>query len=249
MQTDRDPNTLGLLRELRKLRHTRVAGGPPDPQLLAVRQWQTERLARSYADLLAHPRFAPACRFFLDDIYAPRDFTQRDHDMVQMHEFMRRFVPAGLIRPLTLTVRLHALTERLDRALADALFKTLGLSGPITMECYTEAYRLCDNYDERVTQIEWVAEIGEHLDRIVRQPLTGTVLAMAAGPARRAGWDELTGFLERGYRAFKHMRGARPFLQVVTRRERRFLDRIYAGDPDPYGFQAAAGQPGPAGVE
>jgi hypothetical protein len=235
------PNTLGLLRELTKLRHQRVTSGPPDAHLLALREFQTARLARSYADLLAHPRFNPACRFFLDDIYAPRDFTQRDHDMRQMHDFMRRFVPAGMIHPLTLTVKLHALTEHLDTALVDALYNRLQLAGPVTLEAYAEAYRLCDNYAARVDQIEWVSEIGRDLDRIVRQPLTGTVLALAGAPARRAGWEELTGFLDRGYRAFKHLHGAKAFIDVVTRRERRFLDRIYAHDPDPYGFNAEAG--------
>jgi hypothetical protein len=237
------PNTLGLLSELKKFKHQRVAAAGLDPQLARLREWQSTRLARSYADLLSHPRFAPACRFFLDDIYSPRDFTQRDHDMVQLHDFMRRFVPAVMIHPLTLTVRLHALTEHLDRALADMLFETMQ-AAEITLEAYAEAYRRCDNYAERSDQIAWIGDIGKDLDRIVRQPLTGAVLALTSGPARRAGWDELTGFLERGYRAFKHMGGAKAFLDLVRRRETRYLDRIYAGDPDPYGWLTAAGETG-----
>jgi hypothetical protein len=231
------PNASGLLSELRKLKHQRVTSSGLDPRLASLRQWQTHRLARSYADLLANPRFAPACRFFLDDIYSPRDFAQRDHDMLQMHDFMRRFVPAGMMQPLTLTVTLHALTEKLDRALGTMLFGEMQ-AAEVTLAGYAEAYRRCDNYDERVAQVSLVGEIGQHLDRIVRQPLTGTVLGLAAGPARRAGWDELTGFLERGYRAFKVMGGAKAFLELVRRRETRYLDRIYAGDPDPYGWEA-----------
>jgi hypothetical protein len=205
--------------------------------LASLRQWQTNRLARSYADLLAHPRFAPACRFFLDDIYSPRDFAQRDHDMLQLHDFMRRFVPAVMMRPLTLTVTLHALTEKLDRALSTMLFDVMQAQG-VSLAGYAEAYRRCANYGDRVEQISLVGQIGQDLDRIVRQPLTGTVLGLAAVPARRAGWDELTTFLERGYRAFKHMGGAKAFLELVRRRETHYLDRIYAGDPDPYGWEA-----------
>ena len=49
-----------------------------------------------------------------------------------------------------------------------------------------------------------------------------------------AGWHELQGFLERGYAAFKHMKGAEEFLNTIETRETGILDRIYAGDPDPF---------------
>jgi len=62
------------------------------------------------------------------------------------------------------------------------------------------------------------------------------VVGVVLVSARRAGWDELTDYLENGYRAFKHMRGARHFLDTVREREQHILDRIYAGDPDPFGF-------------
>lgn len=240
---DETPNALGLLTELRRFRRQKVTGTGLDPRLASLRQWQSARLARSYADLLAHPRYAPAARFFLDDIYSPRDFSQRDHDMLQLHDFMRRFVPPAMFQPLTLTVKLHALTERLDRALVTMLFDTMKVA-EVSLAAYCDAYRRCDNFAERVSQIEWIGEIGQDLDRIVRQPLTGTVLAVAARPARRAGWGELTGFLERGYQAFKHLRGAKPFLDLVRRRETRYLDRIYAGDPDPYGWSTGAAESG-----
>lgn len=233
------PNTLGLLSEIRKLRHQRVEGGGLDPRLARLRAWQARRLARSYADLLAHERYAPACRFFLEDLYSARDFSQRDHDMLQMYDLLRRYVPARLLEPLTLTVRVHALTEQLDLALAAMLFDELAVAD-ITTAQYAEAYRRCDNYASRLEQIALIHHIGQLLEGVVRQPLTGATLSLISGPARRAGWEDLTGFLERGFRAFKHLRGARPFLELVRRRETEFLDRIYAGDPDPYEFGLGA---------
>ena len=121
----------------------------------------------------------------------------------------------------------------LDTLLAAA--RTL-LGAPLTTALYAEAYRICDNYDERVRQIDLVHQIGSRLDGVVRSPLTRAMLAVSKGPARKAGWGELTDFLENGYRVFKHMRGARHFLDTVRERERRILDRIYANDPDPFGF-------------
>src|SRR5512143_3881757 len=94
-----------------------------DPHLALLRVWQGERLSRTYADLLEQPRYRPACLFFLDDIYAARDFSQRDRDLETMYEFMRRFVPEAISRPAALTINLHRMTEALDRKLLDVLVK------------------------------------------------------------------------------------------------------------------------------
>jgi len=228
------PNTLGLLGAMSRLRHQDVDSAGLDPRLAKLRAWQARRLAHSYADLLAHERYAPACQFFLDDLYAARDFSQRDHDMLQMHALLKRYVPKVLLEPLTLTVTVHALTEQLDQAMCAMLFDEMRVTGSLTSALYSQAYRRCDNYAERLEQIDLIYRVGQLLEGVVKQPLTGASLALLAVPARRAGWDDLTGFLERGFKAYKHLRGARPFLELVRRRETEYLDRIYAGDEDPY---------------
>jgi hypothetical protein len=228
------PDTLGLLGAIRKLRHEPVESAGLEPRPAAVRKWQARRLSHSYADLLAHDRYAPACQFFLDDLYSARDFAQRDHDMLQMYDLLRRYVPAALLEPLTLTVQVHALTQKLDARLVEMLFDEMGVTGELTSAVYAQAYRRCDNYAERLEQIELIYRVGQLLEGVVKQPLTGATLALMAVPARRAGWTDLTGFLERGFKAFRHLRGARPFLELVRRRETEYLDRIYAGDEDPY---------------
>jgi hypothetical protein len=226
-----------LLHAIEQMKHQRVESRSLDPDVALLRRWQSQRLTRTYADLLAHSRFRPACEFFLEDLYGPKDFAQRDHDMAQVYDFARRFVPDALIRPLTVTVELHFLSLDLDAHLLSVLQERFGLTETLTVALYAEAYRLCNNYSDRVRQIEMVSEIGDELDRIAKIPLVGTALHLARGPAIRAGWVELTEFLERGYRAFEHMRGAQFFTSTIRQRERRILDKIFAGDADPFGFE------------
>ncbi len=45
---------------------------------LAVKHLQSERLARTYSDLLASDRYRESCEFFLEELYGARDFEQRD---------------------------------------------------------------------------------------------------------------------------------------------------------------------------
>ena len=225
---------LGILREVENLKHSPVPSPGLDPQLALLRSWQSQRLAQTYADLLATSRYRPACAFFMNELYAARDFSQRDHDIEQMYGFMSRVFPAAMIRPLKQTVDLHRLTQSLDSRLLEVLVNQLGLTDSLTESMYAEAYRLCDNYVERVKQIEWIYKIGLMLDEIMGQPLTGTALAIAKVPARRAGWTELTDFLDNGYKAFKHMHGAEHFVNTIRQREKQILDKIYAEDPTPF---------------
>ena len=88
-----------------------------DPQLASLRQWQSERLARTYTDLLNDKQYRSACLFFLSDIYSPRDFSQRDQDAEHLYNLLSRFVPQAMLRLLADAIRTNQLTDQLDRAL------------------------------------------------------------------------------------------------------------------------------------
>lgn len=220
--------------EARPGKHVKVDAGELSPEIRLLREWQSTRLAWTHHDLLEHPRFRPATRFFLSDVYAPRDFSQRNYDIQKAYDAMRKAVPERVVHTLAETIELHQFTDELDGKLADALFGQMGAGEHITPEAYAEAYRICDNYDERVRQIDMIVKIGRSVDRIVRLPFIGLTLRLAHTPALLAGWHELQGFLERGYSAFKHMKGAAEFLTIIETREKKIIDRIYAGDPDPF---------------
>ncbi len=226
--------TLTFLAHIEK--HQPAASGQQLPPSLALlRTWQTHRLTHTHADLLADRRYGPACRFFLSDIYAARDFSQRDQDIEHLHAVMSRFLPDFLLSLVRKTIEMNSLTNELDQALLHALVEDLGVKDAIPPEQYAEAYRICNNYAARVRQIDLVVEVGRQVELGTRLPLVGATLRLARHPARHAGWNELQDFLERGYHAFKQMGGgARTFLETIQRREMRILDNIYAAQIDPF---------------
>ncbi len=225
---------VAALRKHDELNHQWVEGSGLSPEMALLRAWQARRLARTYADFLADPRYEPACRFFLDDIYAPKDFTQRNTDIVRIHDFMMKFIPARALKTLTLAIELNNLTEQLDEKLLQVLLEDVGVTDSISEEQYAEAYRLCDNYDDRVRQIEQIVAIGRDLEKLVRHRVIGWTLRLARGPAYRAGWNELQDFLEHGFNAFRRMGNADKFLNAVHDRELAILDNIYQQKPHPF---------------
>lgn len=228
------------LAQARPGRRVRVESKALPAEIALLRAFQSKRLATTHADLLANPRYAPATRFFLTDVYAPRDFSQRDADLQRFYEGVRRVLPERAVSILGNVVTLSNLTNDLDDRLARALVDDLGVTDDITPQQYAAGYRICDNYDDRLRQIRLIGDIGGGIDRLVQIPFIGIALRLAHAPATLAGWDDLQHFLERGFGAFKHMKGAGEFLTIIDRRETAILDRIFAGEADPFALAAGS---------
>lgn len=206
-------------------------------QLLA--RWQSRRLARSYADLRAIPRFQPATEFFLSDLYGEKDFIQRDRDVERLYPIAIKLLSDHALATIAAAMELSVLSHELDHRLTHALLEQGAKLERITEASYGAGYRLCDNYAERRHQIELLRHCGEELDAVVAKPMMYAALVLGRKPAKLAGLDELQGFLERGFRAYREMGGAKEFLDTIERREVLILDRIFAGDPRPFRLDSA----------
>lgn len=227
-------NVLDFVKHSPDAQHREIESAGLSQQLKLLRAWQCQRIARTYADFANQPRYARGLEFFQSDLYAPRDFSQRDHDIEQAHELLSRVVPAPLLRMLTQSIELNHLTYHLDYALLDVLVRELGMHNEVSGEMYAEAYRRCDNYAARVEQIRLIGVILRQADDAVRFPITGAAIKLARVPVEKAGWNEMYDFLVRGYESFKQMRGAQAFIAAVETREKDLLARVYAGNKNPF---------------
>lgn len=219
-----------LRRHLERLREMRgrEAGHPP-PRLAELKAWQAARLARTYKDLAADPRYAKPTAFFLGDLYGAKDFSGRDEAMLRIYPVMVRTLPMGAVETAALAIEVDALSEDLDRRVAAALGP-----GPIDESSYGRAYRQAGTRAERARQIELIDEVGRRLDVLVVKPFVYATLKLMRQPARLAGLQDLQTFLERGFEAFRHMGGAEEFLATIGGRETQILSRLFSGHPSPF---------------
>lgn len=231
MHDDPDKQAIGselarCIAEAQQLRAERAADRSPEdyPRL---KEWQAARLARSYADLLADPRYRPAAEFFLGDLYGPKDFRTRDGELARVVPIMVRVLPARALATLLEAVKMDALSESLDTAMVLAL-REAGQSGTIDWPAYVEAYRGCGRRPDRELQIALIDKIGKTLDRLTRMPLIHISLALMKTPAQLSGLGALHSFLQRGFDAFSAMRGADEFLAIVSRRETALMEELFA---------------------
>jgi hypothetical protein len=200
-------------------------------RLAQLQEWQSQRLLRSHADLHANPRYRLAVEFFFNELYGG-DVRRRDTDLMKVQTAMERLLPREGLDALCLAIALETLSQELDAEVTRAL-----APGPITVERYADAYRAAGRRGDRERQIELMDQVGAYLDRVVRKPIVRGLVRLARGPAHAAGFGLLQDFLERGLTAFERMHGATEFLGTIRTRELRAMEKLFAGDADPFEFE------------
>ena len=133
-----------------------------------VKHVQSRRFAGSYADLLAAPATQAAARFFLEELYGERDYSERDAQFARIAGALQKLFPAQVTATALMLAQLHASTETLDHAMAQAWLAT----GPAHTNAarYLQAWRSVGQRPEREAQLAGVLAIGQELDRLTRTP-------------------------------------------------------------------------------
>jgi len=205
-------------------RRLRLADSGFAARVAAVKHFQHARFAATYGDLLPHPRYGKAARFFLDDLYGPQDFTERDAQFARIVPGLVRLFPMDIVHTVAALAALHALSEQLDSAMGRQV-----PVGTLQTDVYAQAWRRVGLATERERQIALMLQVGTALDGFTRKPLLRHSLRLMRGPAAAAGLASLQGFLERGFDTFREMQGAETFLDTVARREREQAALLFAG--------------------
>jgi hypothetical protein len=194
----------------------------------AVKRCQHLRFSEAYADVLAQPRWSAAARFFLDDLYGPGDFSRRDAEFARVVPSLVRLFPDPIVGTVRTLGELHALSERMDSAMARAC-GPIGPDSALSGARYAAAWCAVGQPEARERQIDLMLTVGQALDRYTRNPLLRHSLRLMRGPAQMAGLAALQCFLETGFDTFGAMRGAAPFLALIAERERELAGRLFSG--------------------
>ncbi len=202
----------------------------------ALQEWQCRRLLITHQDLNSQPQFADAMRFFVDELYGPKDFSQRDKDLTRVIPKLAAVLPEKALRALDDALRLNALSFNLDSAMVEVLLSILGTdrlqTSAITADLYAQAYRHVERQTDRAEQIAIVEQLGIQLADVVHVRGINLLIKMARKPAEIAGVLTLHEFLAEGFAAFKQLGDVRLFLDPIISRETAIMQALLASDFD-----------------
>ena len=201
--------------------------------IIDVKRFQARRFAGTYADLLRAGPFSAASRFFLDELYSDKDYAERDAQFARIAGAIERFFPAQVVHTAVRLAQLHALTEQLDFAMAQAWRSPAAQNLPSPAR-YVQAWRDVQQRAERDRQLEVVLDIGQEMARLTRTPGLRLGLKMMRGPAAASGLTALQRFLEAGFDTFAGMAKQRgkveTFLDIIRSRELALIALLFDAD-------------------
>lgn len=199
-----------------------------------VKGFQAKRFAGTYADLLKTLPYRDAALFFLNELYGQRDFEQRDLQFARIAGALQRIFPKEVVATAVALAELHALTEELDSAMAQAWLNEEKDPSQSEALRYVAAWRKVARNHDRTRQLQAVLELGKELEKLTRTPGLRLMLRMMRGPASAAGLSDLQQFLESGFDNFSalaHQPGCtKEFLDIVKHREARLIALLFKAD-------------------
>lgn len=219
--------------EVNQLRAQAAQEPPLRAAVAAVKAFQAARFRYTYSDLLATARFRPAVLFFLNELYSDKDYSQRDAQFVRIAGPLERLFPESVVDTAVSMAELHAITERLDAAMARAVL-ALGTDMALDPSRYVQAWKDVGHPDYREFQLATVLRVGQDLSQFTRKRGLRTLLRMMRPAARASGLGALQSFLEAGFDTFGAMTkegdAAQEFLGYIQQREGRLIDTLFSTD-------------------
>lgn len=196
-----------------------------------IKRFQARRFTATYGDLLRSARYTAASRFFLQELYSDKDYSERDQQFARIAATIAKLFPKAVVETAATLAEVHALTEQLDDAMArEWLTCTDTPPGQNEYARYIQSWRCAADPTTRHRQLEQVLQLGSSLDRLTRLPGLRMLLKMMRGPAAAAGLGSLQHFLESGFDAFADMRGASGFLHLIRERETHWMQALFQED-------------------
>ncbi|WP_334032076.1 FFLEELY motif protein [Alteromonas sp. P256] len=188
-----------------------------------LQAWQCQRLLVSHDDLAKQQRYQKAMAFFVEELYGPKDFSQRDADLVRVIPKLAKVLPEKAMNAMNDALSLNALSFDLDMEMAQYLNKHFATQS-INRDSYAQAYRSVGRKDDRESQITIISHLGDQLADVIKVRGIGMLISMSRRPAKMAGLLALHEFLDRGFNAFKAIGDVQSFIQPVLERETRLME-------------------------
>jgi hypothetical protein len=184
---------------------------------VALQEYQIHRLRETYADLMRDETWRPLGQFFFSDLYMVGDRSARNESFLKLYRHFERVFDASFLKGVKALIDFYMLSEKLDDEVTHVM-ERMGVGLAFTGDDYERAYRWADNYDDRVTQLEYVEETLTFVHGMSHRMLIGALIGTMGATARLIGAGAMVEFLDRGYRAFRDSKDISHFKQTIQTR-------------------------------
>lgn len=206
-------------------------------RLQDVQLWQKERMQRTHAKQFAEKQNVLMSEYFLNRLYGGPDFDALAEQIARLTRYAHkaeRLIPDNAIKTGTHGVELAILAVQLDEQVAQQLLEDYHPAESLTDEIMRLTYLKLDQGQDRLKQLAMLDQLGTHLDKYMRSFIVQAAFKMCKGAAEKYRFEVMYEFMQDGFLAMKPLKSAEKFVREFAATERNIIDRVHAGDPQPF---------------
>ncbi|HRP69596.1 MAG TPA: hypothetical protein PLY93_08705 [Turneriella sp.] len=191
-----------------------------------VRKIQVERLRETYSDFFKDPEYRKIAQYFFEQIYGAGDKASRDAAFNKIYEKLSAAVNAKRIVRVTQLKQLNELTDELDLKIAQEFLRS-NKKRAMTLKDFEVCYKALNNKEERTIQLQLLMDTTRFFHKLAHIPLLGFVIKPTQLAAKILGVEYIMDFFMEGYRSFKSVKNAEPFMQAIEDREKAYIQKFF----------------------
>ncbi len=188
--------------------------------------FQLDRIKNTYSDFSNSQQFNQLTSFFFKQIYGPQDFGFRNDSIKTLYHKSHLFLRQDIIKAVEGVLELNELSDELDEIMVNQLI-SMGEISDISFENYGKAYKNCNNYDRRCSQIDLMVHTTKRVFELSHIWLIGASLSALHSFAEILGMAKIMNFLYDGYQAFHKVDDITTFVDAVYQRESELNERLF----------------------
>lgn len=206
-------------------------------RLQDVQTWQKQRIQRTHAKQFAEKQNILMSEYFLNRLYGGPDFDALAGQIARLVKYAHKaekLIPENAIKTGTAGVTLAILAVQLDEEVAIQLLEDYPNNPALTDEMMRLTYLKLNQGENRLRQLRLLDELGISLDKYMRSFMVQAAFKMCKGAATKYHFEVMYDFMQDGFLALKPLKSAEKFVKEFTVIERQIVDKVHAGDLNPF---------------
>lgn len=206
-------------------------------RLQDIQTWQKQRIQRTHAKQFAEKQNILMSEYFLNRLYGGPDFDALAGQIARLVKYAHKaekLIPENAIKTGTAGVTLAILAVQLDEEVAIQLLEDYPNNPALTDEMMRLTYLKLNQGENRLKQLRLLDELGISLDKYMRSFMVQAAFKMCKGAATKYHFEVMYDFMQDGFLALKPLKSAEKFVKEFTAIERQIVDKVHAGDLNPF---------------
>ena len=208
-----------------------------EKRLHEAQDWLKLRIQNSHQELFNQKENQLMAKYFINRLYGGPEFDDLARQIERLLKYAHKaekIIPENAIKTGLKSVSLAVLAMRLDEEVAMQLLKDYPDHQPINDEIMRHTLIQLDQHDARLEQLKLLDDLGGALDKYMRSFIMHTAFKMCKGAATKYKFELMYDFIGEGFIAMKPMKSAANFIHAFTIKEREIVEKVHAGDPNPF---------------